>query len=66
MASELFKLSPDPMLKSAIAVLGQSLSVEAPTPQQTRAAQFVDRMAAAAATLHGDPAYLPDSIEEEW
>lgn len=65
-ANTLYMRHPDPLLKSAIALLGESLGRDDLTPQQTRAYALVDNLRRAAAALYNDPEFLPDDVQEEW
>lgn len=67
--SRLYDLTGDPMLKSAIALLGSSLA-DAPQvethPQIRVAYEMITRMATAGALLYGETDLLPDDLEEDW
>lgn len=59
-------LHPDPLLKSAIATLGESLARDELSRQQAHAYTLVDNMRRAAAVLYNEPDFLPDTVQEEW
>lgn len=65
-AHRIYSLHPDPLLKSAIALLGQALSEDTLSPQQAHAFTLVDNLRRSAAALYNDPAFLPDDVKEEW